>query len=429
MARGQKSWRQQKRVKESQERWLEKVAQRQRDYELSRPPPDLEAFDPTPVRAYKIVQTSRWQELPACESEDFQTRGNSHCETQQYSNETGAPSLRQQSATCLARHAHSLTPGLLKEVPNATVWKSAWDAILYGQHDSLNVFLMFARELQKHSDFLCHYNGLLHPSRALTDRCAVLRALLLRGKRRHRIESVAQTLTVGDISYLELGIKDIRNELVLNYTRDDLFEHAQNALTRLKSLTVLDMRYVDISDATLSLWRNALIRGDWPQLKVVLLGPANADKIASLMDIPQLWYVGYRGDRLAHRNWYTCVQGPTTSTVPERLQKTIRCAQSHPSSWLLSSLKELNNETQRGKLVLEINFSMTSWDLEELRKRPMDYVHCVRMRNGEERASRPPPAAVKTEPKPLYRQVARKRGMDAAVSGFFGQAGPKRPCS
>jgi hypothetical protein len=409
-------------------RWAEEREQREREYMLSRPPPELEEYDSTPIRPYKIVKTTRWQELPPCEAEDFQKNGNSHCATQQYTNDTGAPSLRQQSATCLARQARFLTEGLLKDVRNATVWKSVWEAVLYGQNDSLSMFLVFATELQKHSDFPCHYNGLLHPTKTLTDRCASLRALLLRGKSRHRIESVAQALTVGDVSYLELGVKHIRNELILNYTRDDLYEHAQNALTRLKSLTVLDIRYVDISDATLSLWKNALVRGDWPELKVLLLGHSNADKVAPLMEIPQLWYVGYRGDRLCHRNWFTCKNDIKKDDVPDRLQKIIRCAQNHPSSWLLSSLKELNNESQRGKLILEVNFSMTSWDLEELRKRPADYVHCVRMRKSEEKALNPPSTAVKTEPKPLYRQVARKRRVDAAVSGFFGQVGPKRPC-
>lgn len=412
-----------------QARWAEERAERELDYQLSRPPPPLQEHDPTPIRPHKIVQITRWQDLPPCESADFLERGNSHCETKQFSNDTGAPSLRQQSATCLARQARSLNSALLKDVPNATVWKSAWDAILYGQNDSLNVFLVFATELQKHSDFPCHYTSLLHPTRTLTNRSSALRALLLRGKSRHRIESVAQALTVGDITYLELGVKDIRNELVLNYTRDDLFEHAQNALTRLKSLTVLDLRFVDISDSTLSLWKNALLRGDWPELRIVLLGHANVDKVAPLLDIPQLWYIGYRGDRRPHRNWFTCKHNIKKEEVPDRLYKSIRCAQNHSSSWLLSSLKELNNDSQRGKLILEVNFSETSWDLEELRRRPADYVHCLRMRNSEQKVQQAPPTIIKTETKPVYRQVARKRRVDAAVGSFFGQVGPKRPCT
>lgn len=410
-------------------RWAKEREERERNYQLSLPPPPLQEHDYTPIKEAKVVQTTRWQDLPPCESADFHKHGNSHCETKQFSNDSGAPSLRQQSATCLALQARSLSAALLKEVPNATVWKSAWDAILYGQNDSPNLFLMFAAELQKHSDFPCHYNNLLHPTKTLTDRSLALRALLLRGKSRHRIESVTQTLTAGDITYLELGVKDIRNELVLNYTRDDLYEHAQNALTRLRSLTVLDLRFVDISDATLSLWKNALLRGDWPALRIVLLGHANADKVAPLMDIPQLWYVGYRGDRLSHRNWFTCNNDVKKDEMPDRLQKAIRCAQNHPSSWILSSLKELNNDSQRGKLILEVNFSETSWDLEELRRRPADYVHCLRMRNSEKKDRKPPPTTIKTEAKPVYRQVARKRRVDAAVGSFFGQVGPKRPCT
>ncbi|KAG5367233.1 hypothetical protein CJU89_1686 [Yarrowia sp. B02] len=400
-----------------QQKRAEEREQRQREFVLSRPAPEPESEDPNPLRPMTLVQKSRWQELLPSETDDFVSRGNSHCPTQEYSNSSGAPSLRQLTATILAQQARSLSSSLLKDVPNATVWKNAWDAILYNQNDSFNVFVVFAQALQKHSDFPCHYTGLYHPTRELTDRCAVLRALLLRGKSRHRIESVAQPLTAGDITYLELGIKGLRNELILNCTRYDLFETAQNALTRLRSLTVLDLRFVEISDATLSLWKNALIRGDWPELRIVLFGHANADKIAPFMEMPQLWYVGYRGDRVAHRHWFTCRHDQKKDETPDRLQKALRCAHNHPSSWLLSSLKELNNEGQRGKLVLEVNFSMTSWSLDELRKRPADYVHCVRMRNSQAQPRKPPPDAVKTEPKPLYR--ARKRRGDAA-KGFFG---------
>lgn len=396
-----------------QEAYEKKRAQDNEDYLLSLPQPELQSHDPTPLRVTTVVQTTRWQEAPPCESKDFKQLGNSHNELPA---RVGVSSLRTMSAASLAKQARSLSSSLLKEVPNPLVWKSAWDAVLHAQHDSFNVFLVFAAELQKQTDFSCHYTGLLHPRRELTPRAHVLRAMLLRGKSRHRIESVAQALTVGDISYLELGTKELRFELILNYTRDDLYEHAQNALTRLRNLTVLDLRFIEIGDATLSLWKNAILRGDWPSLKVILVGHANAERVCQLMDdVPQLWYVGYRGDRCTHKDWYTFQHDIIKEDMPDRLSKTIKCALNHPSSWLLSSLKELNDESQRGKLILEVNFAVTSWDLGELRSCPVDYVHCIRTRKSEEKCLKP---LVKPEAKPLYRQVARKKRTD--IANFFG---------
>lgn len=409
--------------KRSQAKWdkiWEKKAREDERYEQMQNPPRPEVLGSSD-NLYSDASISiikRWQGDVPADDADFRELGNSHCRSRLYDGSAGIPSLRLQCAEKLAQDAHNLSSEHLSQVPNWTVWRPVWDAILYHQRDSFALFSLFAASFHKHADFQCHYRGLLHPTKELTPRAAALRTFPLRGKNRHRMESISQELSVKDVRYLEVCLQTFGNQLVLNYTRDKLADNVLMALTRLKSLAVLDLRFIDVCESVLIFWKNTLLRGEWPQLRVVLLGHSNLDKLSYFLEIPQLWYVGYRGDRLCHPDWYTCDQDFEKTEVSPELLKPLKCASNHSSSWLYSSLIELKNQSQRHKVILELNFCRITWSSGELMSKPSDYIHCIR--TAERAVSPKRVSPVPEQPQGPKRAAPRKRsGFNIGSDGKF----------
>lgn len=247
-----------------------------------------------------------------------------------------------------------------------SLWLPVWNSILNHSQDSFAVFFLFAKKCGHKREFRCH----------VTERKHVITS-------HHRLQMIRGTLTLDDITYLKFVSEQLKTLLVVSYTRDShVSPTILSSLTGLESVCVLDLRHVDVSDYTLTLWANNLERKKWANLRALLLGKVNVEKILPLLN-SNLWYVGYEGEAKSKEGWICCkTKDIKKGNYDIGLKRVLKGVISKkPSSYFYALLREYHGETAVKSFVIETCFGASKKGCKKGRRVDEGYNHFVRMKN------------------------------------------------
>ncbi|KAG5361632.1 hypothetical protein CJU90_3024 [Yarrowia sp. C11] len=286
------------------------------------------------------------------------------------------------------KHSERLPPQMIAQSHRGwDFWGKIWTAILEYNKDTFAVFVCFAAAFGRREKFSCHTeNEETRPKHIITSH--------------HRLQLIATAPTNQDIVYLQSVLSpsqtnmNFRNHLIFSYPGSSLAPNVLPALPTLKTLAVLDLRGTALSSGALIPFLNMLKRGEWPHLRVIMVGNADGAKIKEFLNFPQLWYVGYLPLKTAPLfrapdKWYQC----TTTDIKENKRRrgyeksaifgsVLKNAKStRPTSRLYARLKQYHGVPKvYGHVVIETCFGV---DLEvgvkAGRRLSEDYVHLVRL--------------------------------------------------